>query len=85
MAPWGMAFKPDTEHMRQAPSRVVIQHILERGGQMLANDPVAMNEARRLYPSESRVEFANTPVDIVWRAVTPYSSLASGRFRIPVR
>src|SRR5262249_11893359 len=57
---WGLAFKPNTDDMREAPSRVVIGQVLERGGRIRAYDPVAMNEGRRLYRGESRVQFAET-------------------------
>ena len=59
---WGLAFKPNTDDMREAPSRVVIEQILERGGAVHAYDPVAMKEARHLYKSESRISFADTPM-----------------------
>src|SRR5689334_14742322 len=59
---WGLAFKPNTDDMREAPSRVVIQQILDRGGRLRAYDPVAMKEARQLYAGEARIEFADTPM-----------------------
>jgi UDPglucose 6-dehydrogenase len=59
---WGLAFKPNTDDMREAPSRVVIEQILERGGAVHAYDPVAMKEARHIYKSESRISFADTPM-----------------------
>ncbi len=43
---WGLAFKPDTDDMREAPSRVVVRGLLERGARVLAHDPVAMANAR---------------------------------------
>jgi UDPglucose 6-dehydrogenase len=57
---WGLAFKPNTDDMREAPSRVVIGQVLERGGRIRAYDPVAMSEGRRIYRGESRVQFAET-------------------------
>jgi len=44
---WGLAFKPNTDDMREAPSRVTIPALLERGAGVRAHDPVAMDEARR--------------------------------------
>jgi UDPglucose 6-dehydrogenase len=43
---WGLAFKPNTNDMRAAPSRVVIRALLLAGARILAHDPVAKNEAR---------------------------------------
>ncbi|GAB4375248.1 MAG: UDP-glucose/GDP-mannose dehydrogenase family protein [Calditrichia bacterium] len=45
---WGLSFKPKTDDMREAPSRVIIRELHERGAKIHAHDPVAMNEARRL-------------------------------------
>jgi UDPglucose 6-dehydrogenase len=43
---WGLAFKPNTDDMREAPSRVIIQELVKRGATMVAHDPVAMPEAK---------------------------------------
>ena len=45
---WGLAFKPNTDDMREAPSRVVIDQLTQRGARVQAYDPVAMPESRRL-------------------------------------
>src|SRR5690606_10912815 len=49
IALWGLAFKPNTDDMREAPSRALLEALLEAGAQVRAYDPVAMDEARRLY------------------------------------
>jgi UDPglucose 6-dehydrogenase len=49
---WGLSFKPKTDDMREAPSRTLIDAILAEGGRVQAYDPVAMDEARRLYERE---------------------------------
>jgi UDPglucose 6-dehydrogenase len=43
---WGLAFKPNTDDMREAPSRVIISELVKRGAQIVAHDPVAMKEAQ---------------------------------------
>lgn len=45
-AVWGLSFKPNTDDMREAPSLVTIEGLLERGAKVAAHDPVAMDEAR---------------------------------------
>ncbi|AIO42222.1 UDP-glucose 6-dehydrogenase [Burkholderia latens] len=48
-AVWGLAFKPNTDDMREAPSRRLIGALLERGATVRAYDPVAIDEARRVF------------------------------------
>jgi len=55
---WGLSFKPNTDDMREAPSRVVIGGLLSRGAKVCVYDPVAMEEARRIYAKEPAVKFA---------------------------
>lgn len=43
---WGLAFKPNTDDMREAPSRVIIQELVRRGASVVAYDPVSMKEAQ---------------------------------------
>lgn len=45
---WGLAFKPNTDDMRDAPSRVVVRELLLGGARVVAHDPVAANEALRV-------------------------------------
>ncbi|MCG8370177.1 MAG: UDP-glucose/GDP-mannose dehydrogenase family protein [Proteobacteria bacterium] len=50
IALWGLSFKPNTDDMREAPSRVLIEALLEAGAAVRAYDPEAMTEAARIYP-----------------------------------
>ena len=59
---WGLAFKPNTDDMREAPSRVLIADLIERGATVCAYDPAAMDEARHVYSGEPRVSFAQSPL-----------------------
>jgi UDPglucose 6-dehydrogenase len=47
---WGLAFKPNTDDMREAPSRVIISELVARGAAICAYDPVAVAEAKRVIP-----------------------------------
>lgn len=64
-AVWGLSFKPNTDDLREAPSRVLIESIFEHGGTVRAYDPVAMNEMRHFYPDEKRLELVGTAQDTV--------------------
>jgi len=51
---WGLAFKPQTDDMREAPSRVVIEQLLALGAKIQAYDPEAMKEARKIFGDKIR-------------------------------
>ncbi len=57
---WGLAFKPNTDDMREAPSRVLIAELLARGAQVQAYDPIAMSEARRVLDASPGLRFADS-------------------------
>jgi UDPglucose 6-dehydrogenase len=65
IAVWGLAFKPNTDDMREAPSRTIVSGLVERGAAVAAYDPVAMVEARRIFASLPGVTFAESPLDAV--------------------
>ena len=68
IAIWGLAFKPNTDDMRDAPSRVVIGNLIKLGAEIQAHDPVAMEEAKKSFEKDlslsdelSRLKYLNTP------------------------
>jgi UDPglucose 6-dehydrogenase len=60
---WGLAFKPQTDDMREAPALTLIEELLEAGASVCAHDPVAVHEARRRLGD--RVEFVESYYDAV--------------------
>ncbi len=58
---WGLSFKPNTDDMREAASRVVMEKLWEKGATVKAYDPKAMEETQRLYGADSRLELVNDP------------------------
>ena len=59
---WGLAFKPNTDDMREAPSRVIIEGLWAKGATVTAYDPVAIHETQRIYGDEPRLAYADTPM-----------------------
>jgi UDPglucose 6-dehydrogenase len=59
---WGLAFKPNTDDMREASSRVIIQGLWEMGATVTAYDPVAMTESKRIFGSDPRLGYADSPM-----------------------
>jgi UDPglucose 6-dehydrogenase len=58
---WGLAFKPGTDDLREAPSRVIADELLRRGAHIRAFDPVAMPAAAAQWPARAGLEFALDP------------------------
>ncbi len=78
---WGLAFKPETDDMREAPSLTVIDRILEAGGEVVAYDPEAMSEARRAL--KDRVTYAKRAIDATREADALLLVTGWNEFRSP--
>ena len=63
IALWGLSFKPRTDDMREAPSRVIMEALWEQDATVRAYDPEAMDEARRLYPDHEGLQLVDTAYD----------------------
>ncbi|HWO99484.1 MAG TPA: UDP-glucose/GDP-mannose dehydrogenase family protein [Methylococcus sp.] len=61
IALWGLAFKPNTDDMREAPSRTLMEALWKAGAKIRAFDPVAMGEARRLYGDRPDLTLCESP------------------------
>ena len=60
-AVWGLAFKANTNDMREATSQVIVTGLIARGATVVAYDPVAMEEAKKAFAALPRLEFATSP------------------------
>ena len=60
---WGLAFKPNTDDMREAPSLVLIDDLTKRGAKVVAFDPVAATEAKHVLGDNANVSFAADAMD----------------------
>ena len=96
-AVWGLAFKPNTDDMREAPSRVLIADLLAAGARVCAYDPVAIEEAKRVFGANAPgLEFADSPMaalenaDVLviiteWKEFrSPDFDLIRGKLKVPV-
>ena len=59
---WGLAFKPNTDDMREAPSLTLIADLIGAGASVRAYDPAARDEAKRVFADETRVEIVESPM-----------------------
>ncbi|MCK9290918.1 MAG: UDP-glucose/GDP-mannose dehydrogenase family protein [Bacteroidales bacterium] len=85
IALWGLSFKPNTDDMREAPSRVVIAKLIEAGATVRTYDPVAMEEGKRIF--NDKIEFAIDQYDALVDAdalviVTEWSEFKFPNFRV---
>jgi UDPglucose 6-dehydrogenase len=83
-AVWGLAFKPRTDDMREAPSVVIINNLLRAGATIKAHDPVAMNEARKIF--KKRIQCSEDDYEILRGAdalavVTEWSEFRTPDFK----
>ena len=81
VALWGLSFKPETDDMREAPSLVVVQQLLEAGVTVRAFDPVAADEARTRFGE--RITYANDMYDAVEGADALVLLTEWKQFRLP--
>lgn len=65
---WGLSFKPNTDDMREAPSRVVMEYIWANGGQVRAYDPEAMQETLRIYGQRKDLMLVNSKEEALQEA-----------------
>jgi len=82
---WGLAFKPNTDDMREAPSRVLMEALWQAGATIQAYDPEAMEEAGRLYSNQSKLKLVDSATEALHGAdmlaiVTEWNEFRSPNF-----
>jgi len=82
---WGLSFKPQTDDMREAPSLVIIDKLLNEGACVKAYDPAAMDETKRILGD--KIEYATDQYEAVINAdalvlVTEWSEFRMPNFRV---
>ena len=87
IAVWGLSFKPNTDDMRAAPSRVLMEALWEAGASARAYDPEAMEEAARIYPDQAGLEFCESAYETLDGAdalviVTEWQEFRSPDFQV---
>jgi Predicted UDP-glucose 6-dehydrogenase len=78
---WGLAFKPETDDMREATSLILIDNILNSGGTVTAYDPVAMEEAKNRL--QGKIEYATDIYDAANEADAVIVVTEWKEFRLP--
>lgn len=81
IAVWGLAFKPETDDMRQAPAIEVISHLVLEGAEVYAFDPIAMENAERILPRS--VQYGSNIYDVAEGADAVVLLTEWKQFRLP--
>jgi UDPglucose 6-dehydrogenase len=84
---WGLAFKPGTDDMREATSRVVLEGLWQRGAAVTAYDPVAIEETKHIYGERADLRYATNPLEALKNAdaliiVTEWKAFKSPDFAV---
>ncbi len=80
-AVWGLAFKPNTDDMREAPSVIIIDALLEAGARVKAYDPVAHDEAKKVFGN--KINYGKDPYEVLIEADALLLVTEWNEFRIP--
>jgi UDPglucose 6-dehydrogenase len=78
---WGLAFKPKTDDVREAPALTLIEHLLENGAKIAVHDPEAMDNVRAVYGE--KLVYAHSPIDALEGADALAINTEWGEFRNP--
>jgi UDPglucose 6-dehydrogenase len=81
---WGLAFKPNTDDMREAPSRVLMEQLWEAGAKVQAYDPEAMEETQRIYGNQNNLILVGTKETALHGANSLIICTEWKSFKVPV-
>ena len=81
IAIWGLAFKPKTDDIREAPALVLIDYLLEQGARVAVHDPEAMENVKKVYGE--RIVYGHLPMDVLEGADALAINTEWGEFRNP--
>ena len=80
---WGLSFKPKTDDMREAPSIVIINLLIAHGAKIQAYDPVAMNEAKKVFGDSNNITYTDNHYDALKNADALLLLTEWNQFRFP--
>lgn len=83
IAVWGLSFKPETDDMREAPSLILIQELLQAGAIVQAFDPIAMTEAKRRLGNDERISYGTDQYQVIQGAHALVIVTEWKTFRVP--
>ena len=81
IAIWGLAFKPDTDDIREAPSRYIIDELIEAGAEISAFDPEAMDNIKRIYAD--KINYGSNEYEVLENADALLIATEWGVFKNP--
>lgn len=80
---WGLAFKPNTDDMREAPSRTIINDLIKAGATVSAYDPIATSEAKRIFAGTNGIQFFSSMLETLDGADALFIATEWKEFRSP--
>lgn len=80
---WGLSFKPDTDDIREAPALEIIKSLVAEGANVIAFDPEAVNNVKKIFNNEKRLSFAKDEYDALKNADALLIATEWSEFRTP--
>ena len=80
---WGLSFKPNTDDMREAPSRTLMESLWQSGATVQAYDPVALEEAKRIYSTQTQLKLFDDKYEVLQDVDALVICTEWQQFRVP--